>query len=39
MLDPCYSPGIADFLWNVKKIFGGFATKKIKEDYDCVIMQ
>jgi hypothetical protein len=38
MLDPGYSPGVADF-YGMLKIFGGFAPKKIKENYDCVIMQ
>jgi hypothetical protein len=39
MLDPGYSPGIADFYCMFRKIFGGFTPKKIKEDCDCVIMQ
>jgi hypothetical protein len=27
------------FLLHIQKFFGGFNPKKIKEDYDCVIMQ
>jgi hypothetical protein len=38
VLDPGYSPGIADFYGMLKK-FRGLPPKKIKEDCDCVIMQ
>jgi hypothetical protein len=39
MLDPGYSPGIADF-YGMFKNFGVLPPqKKIKEDCDCVIMR